>query len=76
MIPQELDVAEPDSIGCLVWIPTDGGIRHHKRCTCSSMFDPRLVSQRNALKMDMQACGRCDPDGFNTDLSFEVKRRQ
>lgn len=76
MIPQELDAAKPESIGCMVWIPTDGGRRHHKRCICSSMFDPRMVSQRNALKMDMQACGRCDPDGFNTDLSFEVKRRQ
>ena len=76
MIPQELDAAEPDSISCLVWIPTDGGIRHHKRCTFSSMFDPRMVSPRNALKMDMQPCGRCDPDGFNTDLRFDLIRRQ
>ena len=72
MTPEELDMAMPDSISLYVWIPTDSGIRHHKRSTCSNMFDPRLVSQRNALKMDMQPCGRCKPDGLNTILLFPV----
>lgn len=72
MTPEELDLAAPDSIGQYVWIPTDSGIRHHKRSTCSNMFDPRLISHRNALKMDMQPCGRCHPDGLNTILLFPL----
>lgn len=66
--PDELDVSDPFSVGGPVWVPTDGGKRHHRKPSCSGMLDPRLVSQRNALAMDMLPCGRCKPDGFNTSL--------
>ena len=64
MRPEELDKAEPTSSTLPMWIPTDGGIRHHDTKTCSQMHDPRLVSQRNALAMNMLHCGRCKPFGY------------
>ena len=64
MLPEELDAAQPGSSTVVVWIPTDGGIRHHDLETCSGMYDPRLVSQRNALAMNMFHCGRCKPPGY------------
>ena len=64
MLPEELDKAEPSSSTLPMWIPTDGGSRHHDTKTCSQMFDPRLVSQRNALNMNMLHCGRCKPFGY------------
>ena len=63
MLPEELDRENPFSNGRPIWIPTDGGIRRHVKPTCCSMFDPRLVSVRNADKMDMQPCGRCNRNG-------------
>lgn len=65
MLPDALDAAQPDSSNVMVWIPTDGGKRHHDRSTCSGMSDPRLVSQRNALAMEMLHCGRCKPAGYS-----------
>lgn len=64
MLPSALDQAEPASSKLPMWIPTDGGIRHHDLKTCSNMLDPRLVSQRNALAMEMLHCGRCKPAGY------------
>ena len=64
MLPDDLTAAQPLSSTFVVWIPTDGGIRHHDKETCSGMFDPRLVSQRNALAMNMLHCGRCKPPGY------------
>ena len=64
MLPDELDVRRPESSTLPMWIPTDGGIRHHDKRTCSNMHDPRLVSQRNALAMNMLPCGRCKPFGY------------
>ncbi len=69
-LPEELgaDVV----IGCIdpVWIPTDGGIRHHKKNTCSKMQDPRLVSHRNAVIMGMRHCGRCAGSCEDESLSY------
>lgn len=64
MLPEELDAARPDTSSLPMWVPTDGGIRHHDKPTCSKMYDPRLVSQRNALAMNMLHCGRCKPFGY------------
>lgn len=64
MLPEALNAAQPDSSTLVVWIPTDGGIRHHDKDNCSGMFEPRLVSQRNALAMNMLHCGRCKPPGY------------
>ena len=65
MLPEELDAARPDTSKLRMWIPTDGGIRHHNTPTCSKMYDPRMVTQRNALAMNMLHCGRCKPDGYH-----------
>lgn len=64
MLPEALDAAQPFSSTLTVWVPTDGGKRHHDKPTCSGMLDPRLVSQRNALAMEMLHCGRCKPPGY------------
>lgn len=64
MLPEALDEAHPETSSLVMWIPTDGGIRHHDTPTCSKMYDPRLVSQRNALAMGMLHCGRCKPQGY------------
>ena len=64
MLPEELDKQNPLSSTLPVWIPNDGGIRHHVENTCSQMFDPHLVTQRNALAMNMLHCGRCQPPGY------------
>lgn len=61
---------KPASASRAVWVPTNGGIRHHSKPTCSKMYDPRLVSELNALKMDMQPCGICRPDK-NETISME-----
>lgn len=63
MLPEELDQRDPFSNGNAIWIPTDGGIRRHWKKSCSKMYDPRLVSVRNAEKMDMQPCGICNRKG-------------
>lgn len=68
MSPDELDRENPFSIGEPVWVPTDGGIRHHRKSGCCKMQDPRLVSHRNALALNMQMCGRCSPTGLDTIL--------
>lgn len=64
MLPEALNKAEPTSSTLVMWIPTDGGKRHHDKIDCSGMLDPRLVSQRNALAMNMLHCGRCKPQGY------------
>lgn len=64
VLPEDLGTLEPHSSSLIVWIPTDGGKRHHDTPTCSGMHDPRLVTQRNALVMNMLHCGRCKPLGY------------
>ena len=63
MLPEELDEVKPYSNGNAIWIPTDGGRRRHRKAECCGMFDPRLVSVRNADLMDMKPCGICNRDG-------------
>lgn len=67
MLPEELDEARPDLSPLIMWVPTDGGIRHHDNPKCCSMTDPRLVTQRNALAMEMLPCGRCKPSGYYSE---------
>ena len=74
MSPDELTTLQPWSIFAPVWIPTDGGIRHHCEGDCCAMYDPRLVSQRNAMVMGFLPCGICHPTGLNTDLNYYKER--
>ena len=64
MLPEALDQAHPETSTLVMWIPTDGGIRHHDTATFRGIYAPRLVSQRNALAMEMLHCGRCKPHGY------------
>ena len=64
MLPPELDAARPDTSSLVVWGPTDGGKRHHDNPHCCKMTNPRLVSQRNAMAMEMTHCGICKPAGY------------
>ncbi len=59
MLPEGLDKARPDTSQLEVWVPTDGGRRHHIDQLCFGMHDPRLVSQRNAVVMEMLPCSFC-----------------
>ena len=62
LTPEEMNRAFPDSNPNPVWIPTDGGIRRHKKPECSGMYDPRMVSVRNAEALGFDPCGRCKPE--------------
>ena len=78
MLPEELDAAQPGSIGAPVWIPTDGGTKHHREVDCAphlfTINDPRLVSHRNAMALGFAACGICQPTGQDTDLTHYSAR--
>ena len=56
---EELDAARPDLPLKMVWVPTDGGKKYHNKKTCSQMYDPRKISQRNAIVLGIEPCGRC-----------------
>ena len=43
----------------LVWIPTNGGTKHHMTSTCSKMKDPIQVTKSEALARGFEACKRC-----------------
>ena len=43
----------------LVWIPTNGGTKHHKTANCSKMIDPILVPKSEALSRGFGSCGKC-----------------
>ena len=65
MSPEKLDKASPIVSGDpktypdQVFIPTDGGKKHHFKKTCCNMYDPRKVSIRNAAQLGFDACGKC-----------------
>lgn len=43
----------------MVWIPTNGGKRYHRRSSCSNMEDPSYVTITEAINQGFTACGRC-----------------
>ena len=43
----------------MVWIPTNGGTKYHKKSTCSGMIDPQKVTQSEAEHQGFTPCGRC-----------------
>ena len=58
--PEGLDKAHPLSRADYNWIPTDGGIRRHRKPSCCDMYDPRKVSIRNAEALGYGPCGHCN----------------
>ena len=76
--PEKLD--ESNSAVRTVYIPTDGGRKRHLKATCSGMYNPRKVSERNAQKLGFDPCKKCHgtsdiggtdspviPDGLHLD---------
>ena len=59
-LPEELDEKEPESRYDFNWVPTDGGIRRHRKPECCKMYDPRKISVRNAEALGYSKCGICN----------------
>lgn len=43
----------------MVWIPTKGGTKYHRRPDCSGMEDPDYVTKDTAIARGFGPCGRC-----------------
>ena len=43
----------------MVWIPTHGGKKYHKKSTCSNMKDPEKVTLSKAKEKGFTACKKC-----------------
>ena len=43
----------------MVWVPTHGGKKYHKKSTCSGMKDPEKVPLSEAKEEGFTACKRC-----------------
>ena len=43
----------------MVWIPTKGGTKYHKKSSCSNMDNPEYVSLTEAKNRGFTACGKC-----------------
>lgn len=50
---------ETETVGDLVWVPTNGGTKYHSNSTCSNMIDPIQVSLETATANGFEACKRC-----------------
>ena len=51
---------DPDYVQeTLVWIPTHGGTKYHRKSSCSQMKDPVQVTKSEAINRGFEPCGRC-----------------
>lgn len=48
-----------ETIGNLVWVPTNGGKKYHRSASCSNMVDPMQVSVETAKANGFTACKKC-----------------
>lgn len=48
-----------ETVGNLVWVPTNGGKKYHSKSTCSNMENPMQVSVETATANGYTACKRC-----------------
>lgn len=53
-VPEIAEVSEN-----MVWIPTNGGTKYHKKETCSKMQNPMNVSIEQAIMNGYEPCGKC-----------------
>ncbi len=51
--------SQPETSGNLVWIPTNGGVKYHKKSSCSNMKNPIRVTIETAKSNGFGPCGRC-----------------
>ena len=50
---------QEETVGNLVWVPTNGGTKYHTKSTCSNMKDPMQVSEETAIENGYTPCKRC-----------------
>lgn len=43
----------------MVWIPTNGGTKYHRKSSCSKMKNPEEVTKSEAISRGFTPCGRC-----------------
>lgn len=43
----------------MVWIPTHGGTKYHRKSNCSQMKDPVQVTKSEAINRGFEPCGKC-----------------
>ena len=43
----------------MVWIPTHGGTKYHRKSSCSKMKDPIQVTKTEAIDRGFEPCGKC-----------------
>ncbi len=43
----------------LVWIPTNGGVKYHKKESCSGMKDPIQTTKERAIRQGFDPCQKC-----------------
>lgn len=49
----------PEQTEMMVWIPTNGGTKYHRKSSCSNMENPEHVPISQAIEMGFTACKRC-----------------
>ena len=50
---------QAETVGNLVWVPTNGGKKYHRSSSCSNMDDPMQVSKETAEANGYTPCKRC-----------------
>lgn len=50
---------QSETQGNLVWVPTNGGTKYHRKSSCSKMINPIQVSIETAKANGYTACKRC-----------------
>lgn len=58
-VPQISSVQSEPSNSNLVWVPTRGGTKYHRRAGCSNMIEPIQMPLEEAAAAGFSACGRC-----------------
>ena len=50
---------QEETVGNLVWVPTHGGKKYHRKSSCSNMKNPMQVTKETAEANGFGPCGRC-----------------
>ena len=54
------DATQPETAtATMVWIPTNGGTKYHKKESCSNMINPSQVTQDQAINAGFTPCKKC-----------------
>ncbi len=50
---------QEEYVGNLVWVPTNGGKKYHRKSSCSKMIDPMQVTVETAVANGFTPCKKC-----------------